>query len=168
MNNLNKNHLLFRICLALLILCCHGCLFGGEEKKKGVVYPVATTTVPPKGPKEEAVKGPVKEPVKRDPTHRAFRLETDKRLSKLSRETKEAQQDLLTRITALEEDYQQLKDKLSLVEFLHEDSSGEITKMRERLEFELETLREQIEDYNALLVEILNRISSAPGDTIQP
>ncbi|MFQ5957393.1 MAG: hypothetical protein ACE5KK_06450 [Candidatus Brocadiales bacterium] len=166
MNDLDKNHLLC-LCLALLMLCCHGCLFGGEKKEERVVYPVATKTVPQKVPEEEAKRKPVNKPVKQGTTTRAFQ-EIDKRLSKLSQETKEAQEDLLTRITALEDDSQQLKDKLSLVEFLQGESSNEITKMREGLEFELESLREQIEDYNALLIDILNRISSAPEDTVQP
>lgn len=147
----------------ILMLCCQSCLFGGKEEKRTVVYPVATT-VPPQKQSEP----PADEPQKKVPGPTMLQLKMDKRLRDISRETKEAQEDLLVRITALEEDYRQLRDKLSLIESLQEESSGKMERIRESLEFELETLRAQIEDYNALLVKILDKVSSSPEATGQP
>ncbi|MEE9583978.1 MAG: hypothetical protein V3W51_00715 [Candidatus Brocadiales bacterium] len=165
MNNVtDKNLLLFRLCFAFLLLCCHGCLFGGEKKEKKAAYPVTTM----KPPKKELEKEPVERPVRQNPPLKAFGLEMDKRFRNLSREMKETQEDLLTRVTALEVDSQELSDTLLLVEFFQEESVNEMANMQERLEFELEALREQIEDYNALLVTILDRISSVPDEVTQP
>lgn len=160
---MDKSRPVFCLCLVIFIMC-PGCLFGEKEEKRAVVYPVATAAVPQKRPVER----PVEEPEKKLSRSKILQLKIDKRLDDISRETKEAQGDLLVRITALEEDYQQLRDKLSLIEFLQEESSNEMEKMRESLEFEMETLRGQIEDYNALLVKILDKISSSPEATVQP
>ncbi len=146
-----------------MILCCQGCLFFGRDKKnkKATVYPVTKRTPPIEEPKEE----PVKKPIRQGPPQTAFRLEMNKRFNDLTRETRDGQEDLLTRITALEEDNIQIREALSLLEFFQDEASGDVIKMQEKLEFELEALRQRIDDYNTLLVKVLNRVSAGPAAT---
>lgn len=165
MNSIDKNNFVYRFCFALLALCCHGCLLGGNGKEEKVVYPVATMTTPQRELEKEAEEPPAKRYRERNSLLTAFRQEVNKELSDLSKETREAQEDLLTRTTALEADYQQLMEKVSLLEFLQGEASSKMAKMQESLEFELETLRQQIEDYNGLLVKILDKISTSPDTT---
>ncbi|MCP4364188.1 MAG: hypothetical protein GY800_02690 [Planctomycetes bacterium] len=163
-----KNYLLLRLSGVFLILCCQGCFFGfGGNKKKdsAPVYPVTKMTPPREEPEEEPVKKPVKKPARQGPPQTAFRLEMNRRFNDLSRETRDGQEDLLTRITALEEDNIQIREALSLLEFFQDEASGEVIKMQEKLEFELEALRQRIEDYNTLLVKVLNRVSTVPEAT---
>lgn len=146
------------------MLCCHGCLFGGNNKKEDkAVYPVTTMPAPAKEPEKEPEEQPAKRNNEQNPSLRAFQQEVGKELNDLSNEMRETHGDLLTRTAALEEDYKQLTEKISLLEFLQGEASGKTAKMQERLEFELETIRQQIEDYNALLINILDKISASPG-----
>ncbi len=158
---MDKSRLLLCLSCVFLILSCQGCLFffGGDKKKeRATVYPVARMTPPKKEPEKE----PVKKPARQSPPLTAFRLEMNRRFDNLSRETREAQEDLLTSVTALEEDNIQIREALSLLEFFQDESSSEVMKMQEKLEFELGTLRQQVQDYNALMVKILKKISAAP------
>ncbi|MEE9558490.1 MAG: hypothetical protein V3V94_03300 [Candidatus Brocadiales bacterium] len=118
-------------------------------------------TPPIEEPKEE----PVKKPIRQGPPQTAFRLEMNKRFNDLTRETRDGQEDLLTRITALEEDNIQIREALSLLEFFQDEASGDVIKMQEKLEFELEALRQRIDDYNTLLVKVLNRVSTGSAAT---
>ena len=114
-------------------------------------------------PKQEPEEEPVKKPTRQGPPQTAFRLEMNKRFNDLTREARDGQEDLLTRITALEEDNIQIREALSLLEFFQDEASGDVIKMQEKLEFELEALRQRIDDYNTLLVKVLNRVSAGPA-----
>lgn len=165
MNEIHKNSPLLCLCLAFLMLCCHGCLFGGNKKEERTpVYPVTTMSAPRTTPQEKHEE----EAARQERQLRAYRREMDKHFRQFSQGMKEAQEDLIVRITALEEDYQQIKEKLSLMEFFQDESSKDRAKLQERLEFEFETLREQIDDYNALLVKVLDKISTVPESTAYP
>ncbi len=164
MNNIYKSHSWFHFFSVFLVLCCHGCLLGDKKERKPVVYPVTTMAKPQKSLEEKAEERPSKQ----ERQQRMFRREMDKLFKELSLETKETQQDILARITGLEEEYQKIKEKISLVEFFQEETSGEIVKMQEELDVELDTLKVQLDDYNALLIKILDKISSAPASTVQP
>ena len=161
---MDKSRLLLRLSCVFLILSCQGCLYfgGGKKKERATVYPVARMTPPREEPEKEPAKKPVKKPARQGPPQTAFRLEMNRRFDNLSRETKDAQEDLLTSVTALEEDNIQIREALSLLEFFQDESSSEVMKMQEKLEFELGALRQQIEDYNALMVKILKKISAVP------
>ncbi|MHC4196779.1 MAG: hypothetical protein ACYSRP_02555 [Planctomycetota bacterium] len=164
---MHKNYLLLCLSGVFLILCCQGCFyFGGNKKdKKATVYPVAKMPPPSEEPEEELVEKPVKKPARQGLPQTAFRLEMNQRFNDLSRETRDGQEDLLTRITALEEDNRQIREALSLLEFFQDEASGEVIKMQEKLEFELKALGQRIEDYNTLLVKVLNRVSAVPEAT---
>lgn len=166
MNEIHKNSPLLCLCLTFLMLCCHGCLFGGNKKKERTpVYPVTTMTAPQTTPQEKYEE---EEAARQERQLRTYRREMDKHFRQFSQGMKEAQEDLIVRIIALEEDYQQIKEKLSLMEFFQDESSKDRAKLQERLEFEFETLREQIDDYNTLLVKILDKISIVPESTAYP
>src|SRR3989338_333410 len=163
MNGMDRNNFVCLFFLALLMLCCHGCLFGGNNKKEDkAVYPVTTMPTPTKEPEKEPEEQPAKKQKEQNSSLKVLQQEVSKELNDLSKEMKETHGDLLTRTAALEEDYKQLTEKISLLEFLQGEASGKTAKMQERLEFELETIRQQIEDYNALLINILDKISASP------
>ncbi len=164
MNDIYRTHPWFHFFSVFLMLCCHGCLFGDKKEEKPVVYPITTMAKPQKGLEKKAEERPSKQ----ERQQRMFRREMDKRFKEFSLETIETQQDILARIIGLEEEYQKIKEKILLVEFFQEETSGEIVKMQEELEAELDTLKMQLDDYNTLLIKILDKISSAPASTVQP
>ena len=128
-----------------LIFSLSGCFFGGKEDTTAVTAvsqpgPTAKTPSPP----------PVQEP------------EKTKEINDLPAERQELYDDILSRINSLERDYQFLKDKVSMLEFLAGDASKDSKKTKEEMRVELEKLRAQLAEYNTLILRILSRMSKEP------
>lgn len=100
--------------------------------------PVSSVRVPPPQPVTETVK---KEP------------------PGLPVEAQELHDDILSRLGSLERDYQFLRDKVSMAEFLIQEASKDSKKTKEEMRTELEKLRAQLSEYNALMLRILEKIS---------
>ncbi len=134
-----------RLVLLLGVLLFSGCLFGGKKEPNNVatipteVQPVkATASLPPKElEKRKEIQGPIVE-------------------------RQELYDDILSRLSALEKDYQFLKDKISMLEFLAGETSKDTKKTKEEMRVEMEKLRGQLAEYNTLIVRILDRVSKEP------
>ena len=124
-----------------LILSSSGCLFGGKKE----TTEVATVTQP--GPTAN-VNSPSST---REP-------EKTKEIKDIPVERQEMYDDMLSRLNSLERDYQFLKDKVSMLEFLAGDASRDSKKTKEEMRAELEKLRAQLSEYNALVLRILTRL----------
>ncbi|MFN3466504.1 MAG: hypothetical protein ACK4WF_02250, partial [Candidatus Brocadiales bacterium] len=62
-------------------------------------------------------------------------------------------------LNSLERDYQFLRDKISMLEFLVGEATKDSKKTKEETRIELEKLRAQLSEYNALVLRILGRVS---------
>jgi ParB-like chromosome segregation protein Spo0J len=127
-----------------LLLVFSGCLFGGK-KETGE----ASVAAQPGSPAQVPSPPPVSE---------AVRKETPA----LSAEAQELHDDIMSRLGSLDRDYQFLRDKVSMLEFLMQEASKESKKTKEEVRAELEKLRTQLSEYNALMLRILDKVSKEP------
>lgn len=135
----------FGLLTLTLVLSFSGCLFGGKSETTEVVtapQPGLSTKTPSPPPTQEPEKA--KEPYA------------------IPAETQELHDDILSRLGSLERDYQFLRDKVSMLEFLIGEASKDSKKTKGEVQAELEKLRAQISEYNALMLRILDRISKEP------
>ncbi len=129
-----------RLLALCLVFFFSGCLFGGKKETEEVV------TAPQSG-----------QPAKASPTVQEMEKPTETYTP--PEERQELYDDILSRLTSLERDYQFLKDKVSMQEFLIGEATKESQKIKEEVRAELEKLRAQLAEYNALVLRILNRVS---------
>lgn len=123
----------------------HGCFFRGDSKKE-TPQPILL----------EQQKNPAIEKTPKPPD---LGQEIEEAFHKFSREREAKYEDVIKRLEALEQDYQHLKESLSLLEHSQEGASVNAQKSREALEVRIETLREQLEEYNTLMLNILSKLS---------
>lgn len=83
-------------------------------------------------------------------------------------ERQELYDDILSRLNSMEQDYQFLKDKVSMLEFLVGDASKDSKKTKEEMRVELEKLRAQLAEYNTLILRILSRMSKEQEPSSSP
>ncbi|MEK7241733.1 MAG: hypothetical protein AAB048_03030 [Planctomycetota bacterium] len=127
-----------------LIHFLSGSFFGGE---KG---PAEVVTAPQPGPTTDT---------KNPPTPSTKETEKARETHDLTVERQELYDDILSRLNSMERDYQFLKDKVSMLEFLVGDATKDSKKTKEEMRVELEKLRAQLAEYNTLILRILSRMS---------
>ena len=133
-----------RLLVLSLILSLSGCFFGGEKgPAEGITTPQAGPTTDTKTP----------------PTPSTREAEKARETPALPAERQELYDDILSRLNSMERDYQFLKDKVSMLEFLVGDASRDSKKTKEEMRVELEKLRAQLAEYNTLILRILSRMS---------
>lgn len=92
--------------------------------------------------------------------------EIQKKFLAFSREKEEIYDEILNKLVALEKKHQALEEKISLLEFLQKENADKTKQSREEVEAEIEQLRAQLKEYNALMLNIIQKISTEPKKTV--
>lgn len=136
------------LCLIISLLTSNSCLFRGNSKRE-TPEPVALQENP-RPPQQDS-----RPPADLD-------KEIQKKFHEFSREKEEIYDEILEKLAALEEKYQTLRERIVLLESHQEEASNKDRQSREELESRLEQLKAQLGEYNKLLLNIINKMSTEP------
>lgn len=135
-------------CLVISLLILDSCLYKGNSKRE-TPEPVAV---------QEKHRPPPKD--SHSPTN--LDAEIQKKFLAFSREKEEIYDEILNKLVTLEKKHQALEEKISLLEFLQEENANKTKQSREEIETKIEQLRAQLKEYNALMLNIIQKISTEP------
>lgn len=135
-------------CLVIYLLTLSSCFFGGNSKQE-IPEPVAVQEKPAPPPKESSL-----------PTN--LDQEIQKKFHALSREKEEIYDEILSKLAALEEKHQTLRERIAVLESRYQEDANKEKQSREEIETKIEQLKVQLEQYNGLMLNIIQKISTEP------